>query len=84
MPSDLNDSIEYTCTHYNETYDTIKINCNKYDKDTMDYSLSVSSLLHAPDGILSLDKEIQIYKGTQYMINLTITSRYPDFSNEYE
>lgn len=84
MPSDLNDSIEYTCSSSNETYDTIKINCNKYDNNTMNYSLSVSSPGHVPDGILSLDQPIQIFKGTQYIINLTITSRYPSFNRYYE
>lgn len=84
MPSDLNDSITYNCISLDENFDMIKINCNKYDNDTMNYSLVVASPSHTPSGELLLDSNIKIYKNTKYVINLTITSKYPSFNQEYE
>lgn len=84
MPSDLNDSITYNCISLDENFDMIKINCNKYDNDTMNYSLVVASPSHTPSGELLLDSNIKIYKNTKYIINLTITSKYPSFNQEYE
>lgn len=84
MPSDLNDSITYNCISLDENFDMIKINCNKYDNDTMNYSLIVASPSHTPSGELLLDSNIKIYKNTKYIINLTITSKYPSFNQEYE
>ena len=81
MPSDLNGSITYTCTDYNNTFDKIKINCNKYKSNTMDYELLVTSSSHTPYSEESLlDKDILIYKDTKYTITLTITSKYPSFN----
>ena len=84
MPSDLNDSITYNCISLDENFDMIKINCDKYDNDTMNYSLIVASPSHTPSGELLLDSNIKIYKNTKYVINLTITSKYPSFNQEYE
>ena len=86
MPSnqDLKDSITYSCTHLDDDFDMIKISCDKYDNDTMNYELVVASPSHTPSGELLLDSNIKIYKNTKYVINLTITSKYPSFNQEYE
>ena len=86
MPSnqDLKDSITYSCTHLDDDFDMLKISCDKYDNDTMNYELVVASPSHTPSGELLLDSNIKIYKNTKYVINLTITSKYPSFNQEYE
>ncbi len=85
MPSDLNGSITYTCTYYNDKFDKIEINCNKYKSNTMDYELLVTSSSHTLSSEESLlDKDILIYKDTKYTITLTITSKYPSFNQSQE
>ena len=86
MPSnqDLKNSITYSCTHLDDDFDMIKISCDKYDNNTMNYELVVASHSHQLQGNLLLNSDIKIYKNTIYTIGLTIRSKYPSFNQKYE